>query len=129
MEFTDALKNKRLRGKEGEAEAVLFLENKGFEILERNFGKRKGEIDIIAEDENKTLVFIEVKTAFYPNYGDPAFLVNKKKQKTIGKVAEIYLAEKNLRDIPCRFDVVTVIIGKGKKLKITHYENAFMLTY
>ena len=55
MEFTNALKNRRLRGKDGEAEAALFLENKGFKILERNFGKRSGEIDIIAEDENKTL--------------------------------------------------------------------------
>lgn len=129
MEFPASVKNKRLQGRQGESEAVSFLENKGYRIIRRNFGKRGGEIDVIAEDPEKTLVFVEVKTAFQMHFGDPAFWVSKKKQRTIGKIAEIYLAEENLQDRKCRFDVVTVIMKKGQRPAVNHFENAFMITY
>ena len=48
-------------GKVGECIAVKFLENKGFEIIEQNYRKKYGEIDIIAQ-KGKILHFIEVKS-------------------------------------------------------------------
>src|SRR3989338_2823182 len=49
-------------GKFGEDLAVKHLENKGFTIIDRNFRRKWGELDIITKAEDKTLVFVEVKT-------------------------------------------------------------------
>ena len=59
----------------GENIATEFLLKKGFQIIERNFLKPFGEIDIIAKDNNY-LVFIEVKTRKNSNYGFPREFVN-----------------------------------------------------
>ena len=48
-------------GKIGEDVAVRYLLRKGFRIIERNFDRKFGEIDIIAQAPDKTLVFVEVK--------------------------------------------------------------------
>lgn len=48
-------------GKIGEEIAVAYLKQNGYQIIERNFECRQGEIDIIAKDKND-LVFVEVKT-------------------------------------------------------------------
>ena len=49
-------------GKLGEDIACQYLLNKSFTIIERNFRKKWGELDIIAKDSNGVLVFVEVKT-------------------------------------------------------------------
>ena len=49
-------------GRQGEDIACDFLKENGFLILLRNFREKWGEIDIIARDKDKTLVFVEVKT-------------------------------------------------------------------
>lgn len=57
-----------------------YLCGKGYEILERNFNCRLGEIDIIArEKESNTLVFCEVKYRSSLNYGDPLEAVTPEK--------------------------------------------------
>ena len=54
--------DKRTLGKLGESKAVEFLKEKGYKIIEKNYLKRTGEIDIIAFDpEYKEYVFTEVK--------------------------------------------------------------------
>jgi putative endonuclease len=49
-------------GKIGEDVAIRYLLRRGFSIVERNFRKKYGEIDIVAKAPDKTLVFVEVKT-------------------------------------------------------------------
>lgn len=49
-------------GAQGEQKAVDFLKSKRYTILERNHREKWGELDIIARDSDKTVVFIEVKT-------------------------------------------------------------------
>jgi putative endonuclease len=112
-------------GKEGEEDAVEYLEREGYFILERNFRAERGEIDIIARDGN-TLVFVEVKTTVRGGFGEPEEWVNQKKQTQIGKVAMGYLQEKRLENVDCRFDVVAVT-KIGKKTRIRHIEDAFWL--
>lgn len=51
-------------GKEGEDEAVEYLKNKRYRIIERNYWKPWGELDVIARAPDTTLVFIEVKTIY-----------------------------------------------------------------
>jgi putative endonuclease len=112
-------------GKLGEDLAATFLEEKGFNIIERNYRFGHGEIDIIAE-KAEMLIFIEVKTKKFGDFGDPINWVSRGKQKQIGRIARGYLYEKNITDRDCRFDVVLVTWEDGL-WKIDHLENAFWL--
>lgn len=119
--------NKRTFGNEGEEIAAKYLSEKGFEIIERNYFIGHGEIDIIAfEPKENYFVFVEVKTRISMEFGDPSYAINKKKISQLKKVAELYLAEKNIDEQNCRFDVITVLLDDPGKPKIEHYENAFM---
>ncbi len=71
-------------------------------------------------------MFVEVKARNTLNYGDPAYAINKKKISQLKKLAELYLAEKNIAERDCRFDVVTVLLIDPENPQIEHYENAFM---
>lgn len=108
-------------GNLGEDLAVKFLLEKGYELLERNFFKPIGEIDIIAKDKDY-VVFIEVKARKNVKFGFPREFVNKNKIKKIQDVAQMYMLEKNLFGIKIRFDVIEIIFDEHK---ITHIENAF----
>ncbi len=120
-----ASNNSAKTGKKGEDEAARFLSSKGYEILERNFHTREGEVDIIAR-EGKTLVFVEVKAGRQLSFGDPETWVDLKKQQKIGLAAESYLQSHDIENVDCRFDVVAVFFhNTGQHIK--HIENAFWL--
>ncbi len=114
-------------GDEGEDLAAELLISKGYEIVERNYRYRKGEIDIIAIDpETKYLVFIEVKSRRNLEFGEPEYAVTRNKMRQVKKIAEAYLYEKEIGEIDCRFDVVTILFNSEVDSIINHYENAFM---
>jgi putative endonuclease len=119
-------KNKSTLGKRGEDIAVDFLKAKGFEIIKRNYRYGHGEIDIIATVPNQQiLVFVEVKTRNSLELGDPVLAINKKKISQLKKVAELYLYENQIKEIECRFDVITVLLIDPNNPQIEHYQNAF----
>lgn len=109
-------------GKYGEDVAVRFLEQKGYKIIERNFSCRQGELDIIAKN-NGYIVFIEVKTRSNFLYGMPGEAVGRDKQKHIYKVAKYYLHIHKLENHFVRFDVVEVLLDKGRA-KVNHIKQA-----
>ena len=111
--------NNRQMGARGEGDARRFLERKGAEILEMNYRRPTGEIDIIAR-QGKTLLFVEVKRRSSLRYGRPAEAVDRQKQSHILRTAQLYLQENRLTDVPVRFDVIEVLPGQ-----IRHIENAF----
>ena len=111
--------NKRAFGGAGENEARAFLEGKGARVLEMNYRRPTGEIDIIAR-QGKTLLFVEVKRRSSLRYGRPAEAVNRAKQAHILRTALMYLQENRLTDAPMRFDVIEVLPDG-----IHHIENAF----
>jgi putative endonuclease len=114
-------------GDEGEEIAVEHLLKKGYEIVERNYRFGKGEIDIVAKDpETNFTVFIEVKSKKNLEFGDPVYSVTKNKMKQIKRMAELYLYDKEIATIDCRFDVVAVFLRGNQKPIIEHYVNAFM---
>ena len=125
-------KNTRQIGFSGEDRACEFLEEKGYCILERNYTYSKGEIDIIASDD-EFLVFVEVKTrdgkSNFEKYGYPRDAVTRDKQRMIISTARAYL-RKNKSDLMPRFDVIEVYNfnenGKEKN-EFFHIENAFNL--
>lgn len=100
--------NKRTAGSIGESAACSALTKAGLTILERNWRRPTGEIDIIAKDR-RTIVFVEVKTRSSLKFGRPAEAVNKAKQLHILRTAMLYLTEKGLEDAPVRFDIVEVL--------------------
>jgi len=111
------------KGDRGEELAVSFLVNKGFEIIEQNYRYGKGELDIIARYEG-FLVFVEVKSRESLDYGFPEEAITRKKITQIRRIAEGYLAEKNITDENIRFDVVAILF-LNNEVSINHYENAF----
>lgn len=111
-----------IKGKEGEDQAAKMLQDKGYILLERNWRFKKGEIDIIAQ-QNNIIVFAEVKTRSTEKFGYPEFSVTAKKQKLLAATAEAYLYEKQL-DNEIRFDIIT-IISNNTTNEIRHFEDAF----
>ncbi len=114
-------------GKKGEDLAIDFLVNKNYGIIERNYTfEKKGEIDIIAKDPaDRFLVFIEVKTRGNLNYGEPEYAITKNKIRQVKNMAEIYLYVKEIGEVECRFDVITVLFQGMQKPVINHYVDAF----
>ena len=116
---------RRTTGIKGEDEAARFLTRSGYAILDRNVRTRAGEIDLVAK-EGKTLVFVEVKTRRDLEGDPPQAGVHTRKQNRLAKLAHGYLKLKRIRQTPCRFDVVAVIINdEGGVKAIRHIPNAF----
>lgn len=110
-------------GKMGEDLVCVFLAEKGYTILERNFHSRWGEVDVIAKDGD-VVVFVEVKTRKNADYGRPCEYVTPSKMKKLIKTAFIYL---NGEECEMRFDVAEVFYGTENK--INYIENAFGGSY
>ena len=91
-------------GERAEALAAEFLAAQGMTILERNFRRRCGEIDLVARDGD-TLVFVEVRLRTRGDFGGAAASITAKKRARIAAAAGLYLARLR-RTPPCRFDAV-----------------------
>ena len=99
-----------------------YLERNGVRIIEHNYQKKTGEIDLIAQD-GEYLVFVEVKYRSDGKQGEPLNAVDYRKQKKIGQTAQWYMTEKKIGvETPCRFDVIG-ILGE----KITWVRDAFWI--
>jgi len=94
-------------GKTGEEIAIRYLLQQGYQVLERNYRCRFGEIDLIARD-GSTLAFIEVKTRRSQKFGPAAAAVTLEKQRYLVKASQVYLTRKRKAHELCRFDVVTI---------------------
>lgn len=113
----------RQRGSTGEMLAARYLERAGYRILERNYQKRFGEIDLIVEKEG-CLVFVEVKLRKSSRYGMPSQAVDFKKQQKIIKTAMAYLAQNHGFDREMRFDVIEILTDQDKP-RLRHLKGAF----
>ena len=117
-------KTTREIGNEGEDLACAYLENKDWEILERNYFFGKSEIDIIARD-NRIIVFIEVKLRSSIKYGRPEEYVTEDKVEHVFSAAEAWMHEREMGDLPMRFDVIGILQKKNETPEFTHIEDAF----
>lgn len=120
--------SKKIFGREGEDAAVEYLINNGYEIIERNYNfSNMGEIDIIAKDPvTGYTAFIEVKSRKNLEYGDPVNAITKSKFNQMIKMAELYLYDKEIKELDCRVDVITILFRQKLKPVIEHYENVMM---
>jgi len=110
-------------GQKGENLATSFLASANYQIIERNFRTKIGEIDIIALNE-KCLVFIEVKTRHSLEFGYPEEAVTRSKVTTITKVGEYY--SKLHPELPQELRIDVLAIGpkdREGKLRIKLFKN------
>ncbi len=117
-----------LTGKRGEIEAYLYLRALGYKMVAANFRVPydRGEIDLIGWDDG-VLCFIEVKTRTRADFAPPSTAVDLDKKKHIRSVARRYVRRlPGDRPPPCRFDIVSVIVGDGDgKPEVSLHKGAF----
>jgi len=112
-------------GKKGEEIACRFLKKNGYKIIARNFRKKIGEIDIIAE-KGDTIIFVEVKTRKNTKFGLPQEYVNKSKIDKMVKTASMFLTENSMWDRPVRFDVIGISL-ENEEIKIEHEQDCVQI--
>jgi putative endonuclease len=123
---------RRRLGALGESIAARHLEARGYEVIDRNFRTRRGELDIVASDR-RFLLFCEVKTRVVRGGVDafgPFASVGPRKQRQVRAVAREWLAANSSADRPrparLRFDAIAVSLdGSGRLLALEHLEGAF----
>ena len=112
-------------GKWGEDEAALYYEDRGYEILERDWKVGKRDIDLIALTEDKdTLVFVEVKTRQNNDLQEPEEAVDVKKMRNLAIAANAYVKQMGI-DADVRFDIITVVGMDSRHCDVIHTEDAF----
>src|SRR5664279_5211472 len=114
---------RRRLGTFGEDAAARWYEARGFEIVDRNWRVREGEIDLVARS-GRTIVFCEVKTRSSDRFGAPVEAVTATKQRRLRVLAARWLAEHPALRGQVRFDVASVMPG-GAAPSITVIEAAF----
>ncbi len=104
-------RQRRLLGASGEAAVAAWYQERGYEILARNWRCREGELDLVVRDGRK-FVFCEVKTRTSDAFGAPVEAVTRTKQMRVRRVAARWLEdEAPLRPREIRFDVASVLAG------------------
>lgn len=118
---TDHKEKTKETGIEGEKFVCDKMIAGGFTILARNVTEKFAEIDIVAQ-ENGCLCFVEVRTRENTRLGHPLETITPKKQATVRRAAEAYLARRRIVDREIRFDVATVV---WSTMEFTYLRNAF----
>jgi putative endonuclease len=117
---------KQLIGRAAEDIAAHFLRAKGLEILERNYLRRLGELDIVARDRD-VLVIAEVRTRASDRYGGAAASVDARKQQRLIRAASALLQQrKDLARLRVRFDVIVVSNIASETPAIDWIQHAFL---
>ena len=103
---------RRALGRFGEAIAEGFLRRQGYEIVERNWRCRQGEIDLVAR-QGGDWVIVEVRTRRGATCGTPEESLTPAKQRRLLRLAAAYLQQRGLEDVPWRIDVVAVEVDRA----------------
>jgi putative endonuclease len=116
--------NKSNLGSFGEEFAVNYLKSKKYQILDRNFHSRFGEIDIIVRDNKDNIIFVEVKAYADKSLFAPQQAVIERKKKKLIKTAQYYCYKNKITD-NSRFDVIAITLDSQNKPSLEHFEDAF----
>jgi putative endonuclease len=119
---------RRQLGATGEQIAAEHLVRRGFQILERNFRTRFGELDLIVTDGRVT-AFVEVKTRVARDTRrDPLESVHPRKRQQVRMMASQWIRERpdRPRTADLRFDAIGITLDPGGRLlRLDHLEGAF----
>ena len=115
---------RRALGQRGEALVAEWYERAGYEILDRNWRRREGELDLVL-GRGRAVVFCEVKTRSSNRFGAPVEAITRTKQRRIRVLAGLWLRERALGGRDVRFDVASVMVERGGDPVIDVLEGAF----
>jgi len=101
-----APQSRKQRGDGGEQRARAFLEGQGLSHVASNVRSKRGEIDLVMQDD-KTLVFVEVRLRTSERFGGAAASIDHRKQTRLAAAAAYFL-QRQRRQAACRFDVVAI---------------------
>jgi putative endonuclease len=106
--------------------AARYLEERGYEIIAKNYRKPWGELDIVSKI-GETVVFVEVKAnrQDFPGDFNPEVRVDERKIHKIKRTAALYLErELGSAEAEWRIDIIAVTFDiPNKKAKIKHFKN------
>lgn len=106
----------------GEDQALSFLQQKGFQLIDRNIRFKRWEVDLILLD-GEELVIVEVKARCTAQIGEPWRAVTKSKQRQIINVADRYVQDNQInRNV--RFDIISIVHNQFQT-SIEHIADAF----
>jgi len=109
-------------GKIGEDSAVKHFSSLGHTVLDRNYWKKWGEIDIVTRDSKGDIHFVEVKTVTratldHTDGYDATENVHRWKRERLSRAIRTYLLEKRVgEDVLWQIDIVSVYLDKDKNL-------------
>jgi putative endonuclease len=107
---------RRALGADGEAAVAEWYVDHGYEVVERNWRRRAGELDLVLR-RGRTFVFCEVKTRSSDAFGAPVEAVTRTKQARLRHLAAQWLEEAPLHPTDIRFDVASVLAGEIEVLE------------
>lgn len=111
-------------GRLGEDLAATWLQRHGYTILERNWRRPCGELDLIVERDGE-IIGVEVKTRSSARMGEPEEAVTRAKQRKLLLTMQTYLMETGAEQRPYRLDVLAVRLAPGgAHLETRHYPAA-----
>lgn len=108
-------------GDRGEDVACAHLQALGWQVIDRNWRCREGELDVVARGDGM-LVFCEVKTRRSERFGSPVEAVSSAKARRLRRLAWAWLAERGRRGENFRIDVVGVLCPPGEAPRVQHLE-------
>ena len=124
---TPARENHCGAGRRGEDIALAFLLARGFRLLHRNYRHGRGEIDLIMEDPQGVLVFVEVKANRTQGSGRPLERIDGRKIRRLQRMAQRFVWQSGQPDRDMRFDVVGVEFPAAHgQPRVEHVANAFL---
>jgi putative endonuclease len=106
----------------GEETATQYLRKKGYQIIDRNFRKGYGEIDIVATFQN-ILVFVEVKTRTTSLYGGAIEAISYSKLRKLTRTCEYYKMLHPKLPEALRIDAILIDLENGEPKNIEHIKN------
>ncbi len=112
-------------GKWGEDLAAKFLEDQGYEILERDWKSGHHDLDIVAGNE-EGLAIVEVKTRRNRLFGDPEEAIDYKKRLSLQSAINHYIKAHHIK-APVRFDVISIVGAIGSTPEIDHIKDVALL--
>ena len=111
-------------GAYGEGVAARHLQERGLEVLERNWRCPHGEVDLILR-EGDDVVFCEVKTRRGTAFGSPAEAIGHRKVARLRRMAPYWLQVTGVHPREVRFDVVEVWPQRRGAPRVEHTRAAF----
>jgi len=100
----------QVRGRVGEDRALAYLQAQGLQLIARNYrtpGRGGGEIDLILQEADGTVVFVEVRSRSHADFGGAGGSIGQSKRQRIIFAAQHWL-QRQARTSACRFDVVLI---------------------